>query len=156
MPKNDCAEFENAVYADARIGVELQRHAEQCERCGSLREVAALSALPVATERTDSFAATVVAAAKEVAGKRGASLRRRRRTAPLLIGASGYLLTFCWLVWSMANCGLQTAVRAPLAAISLPSLPAPDPVGIAAVMCLSAAAMLLVALATRGRQVLSA
>jgi hypothetical protein len=156
MPKNDCAEFENAVHADARISVELQRHAEQCERCRSLREVASLSALPVATERTDSFAPTVVAAAKEVAGKRGASLRRRRRTVPLLIGATGHLLTFWWLVSSISNRGLQGAVSASAAALSLPPLPAPDPASIAVVMCLSAAAMVLVALATRGRQVLSA
>jgi len=155
MSKSSCIEFEKAVYADSEVGLELQRHAEHCERCGSLQEVVALSALPVAAERTDPFAATVIAAAKEMSRKRGTDWERRRRVAPLLIGTTGYLLTICWVVSSMANRGLERAVPASSAVISLPPLPAPSPLSVMAVLLASAAAMVLVALATRGRRVLS-
>jgi hypothetical protein len=154
MRRTDCSEFEKAVYAEAAIAPELQRHVESCERCTCLQEAVALSAPNLATDRADPFAQSVRAAATQMSRKRAEALERRRRAAPPLIGAAGYLVAIGGLVSTAIGHGSGTAAPALLPDLSFASLPAPDLLSIAAVLLGSTAAMVVVAVATRGRQLL--
>ncbi len=156
MQRNECLEFEKAVYADSAIGPELQRHLRTCARCGALSEAVGLSVPRLVTAEADPFAESVIAAATQISRKRAESSERRRKAAPLLVGAAGYLIAIGGLVLAAVGNGSGSAAPAPLTAFSLPPLPAPDPLSIAAVLLGSMTVMVIVAFLTRGHQALSA
>jgi len=127
-----CREYEQAVEMEAQMSEELRRHAESCPRCCALSAAASLTSAPVVPAAGDPFVQAMGALARQTVAQRMARGERARRLLPLLIGLLG---------WSVGGGSFVLVARASLPGppqpdytSALPSLPAPAPAQVVAVL----------------------
>jgi hypothetical protein len=123
MPRDECLRLEQAVASESDIDEQLRRHAAACPRCAMLIEISRLAA-PVVVVEDDGVARSLAETAQAIACRRATRWQRRQRTAPLVIGAAGWLLGAILMACGLVSGG--TGGLAASAGRALPSLPAPD------------------------------
>ena len=151
MGRDDCLRFEEAVASESPIEGALLQHADTCRKCRALAEVSDLSAVPVATDEHDPFVQELLRTAADSANRRATHWRRRRKTAALSIGISGYVLAAASFLLGSSSSGNGHSALTRLVEAQIPAIPPPDVTSIMAVVMISAMWITVLAFITRSR-----